>query len=96
MRVSLSRGILIVAGLLLLGLVLGCPGELPRSDGAAPAAEAQVWPDLPPPAIDQPPTTPPDAYSSAPFGCESAADCFGQECCPTAWGTRVCAPSCGS
>jgi hypothetical protein len=37
----------------------------------------------------------PDTYASgAPFGCASDADCFGQQCCPTPWGVKLCAPTC--
>jgi hypothetical protein len=28
------------------------------------------------------------------FGCQSDADCFGQLCCPTPWGVKLCAPAC--
>ncbi len=36
----------------------------------------------------------PDGYKSSPFGCSADADCFGQKCCPTPWGVKLCAPSC--
>jgi hypothetical protein len=87
------RGSAIGLVVLLLGLAPGCAGELPRNDGKAPATEAQVWPDLPPPRSDQP-ATPPDGYVPAPFGCLSDQDCFGQECCPTPWGVRLCQATC--
>ena len=33
-------------------------------------------------------------YASSPFGCANDSDCFGQKCCPTPWGVKLCAPSC--
>ncbi len=88
------RAVAIAGLLLLLGLALGCPGELPRNDGKPPPSEASLWPDLPVSTSDQPIAPLPDSYVSAPFGCLSNHDCFGQECCPTAWGVRLCAPTC--
>ena len=55
---------------------------------------------------DQPPTWPDiwpdtnvadtvDQYVGAPFGCKTDTDCFGQKCCKTPWGVKLCAPSCG-
>jgi hypothetical protein len=49
-----------------------------------------VWPDQP--KYDLPP--PADAYVGTPFGCQSDTDCFGQVCCATPWGVKLCAPSC--
>lgn len=34
-------------------------------------------------------------YTSSPFGCRGDSECFGQRCCPTPWGVKLCAPSCG-
>ena len=88
-------GILVVL-LLVLGS-LGCPGDLPRNDGKppTPTADSPGWPDQPPAQKDLPSQPPhPDGYVSASFGCQTADDCFGQECCPTAWGVRLCAPTC--
>jgi len=93
----LSRTLAVAILVLSLGLSLGCPGELPRNDGkASPSAEpAPSWPDLPPTQSDLPATTPPpDGYVSTPFGCRSDQDCFGQVCCPTAWGVHLCSPTC--
>lgn len=87
------RARVLLSGLVLLLASAGCPGDLPRDDGKAPAAEATPFPDLPAQSPDQPWPTP-DSYPSAPFGCETDDDCFGQACCPTAWGVRICAPSC--
>lgn len=33
-------------------------------------------------------------YKPSPFGCVSDGDCFGQKCCPTPWGVKLCAPAC--
>lgn len=95
MQLEPARGTAIGLLILSLGfaLALGCAGELPRNDGKSPAAEAPLWPDLPPPKSEQPGPTP-DGYAPAPFGCLSNQDCFGQECCPTAWGVHLCAPTC--
>lgn len=38
----------------------------------------------------------PDLYSGAPFGCQNDSDCFGQRCCSTPWGVRVCADDCAA
>lgn len=60
----------------------------------APPKIDTFWPDQ---TVDYWPT-PPDGYSGggAPFGCASDLDCYGQLCCPTPWGVKMCAPSCGS
>jgi hypothetical protein len=34
-------------------------------------------------------------YKGAAFGCQMDSDCFGQKCCPTPWGVKLCAPTCG-
>ena len=47
------------------------------------------WPDGPVP--DQKVDT---GYKPSPFGCTSDKDCFGQRCCPTPWGVKLCTPSC--
>jgi hypothetical protein len=52
-----------------------------------------VWPDIKPP----PDTTPwpkTEGYVPGPFGCQADSDCFGQKCCPTPWGVKLCAPTC--
>jgi len=80
--------------------LLGCPGELPRKDGkvakesTVPVSDTLPWPDVRKVSPDtwRPPS---DSYTPAPFGCAADSDCFGQRCCPTAWGVHLCAPSCG-
>ncbi len=37
---------------------------------------------------------PPSDYSAGAFGCQADSDCFGQKCCPTPWGVKLCAPTC--
>ncbi len=62
--------------------------EQVRADGHAGEArppDLPLWPDLPRP----------DQYVGAPFGCVSAADCFGLQCCSTPWGVKLCAATCG-
>ncbi|MCA9673270.1 MAG: hypothetical protein KC503_47095 [Myxococcales bacterium] len=61
-------------------------------DGQAPPADQYVWPDT-----NTTDTWPQqnDLYAGSPFGCQTNADCFGQSCCPTPWGVKLCAPSCG-
>lgn len=49
-----------------------------------------IWPDLHP----IPDGTPQPDYSGTPFGCQTEADCFGQKCCATPWGIKLCAPTC--
>ena len=54
-----------------------------------------VWPDIWPDTSKTPDWyQPPDWYSGSPFGCQTNADCFGQKCCPTPWGVKLCAPTC--
>ncbi len=36
----------------------------------------------------------PDTYSGTPFGCTTDADCFGQVCCKTPWGVKLCMATC--
>jgi hypothetical protein len=55
-----------------------------------PTKDQYKWPDHS--KIDQP--TPREAYVGSPFGCQLDADCFGQKCCPTPWGVKLCSPSC--
>jgi hypothetical protein len=52
-----------------------------------------VWPDIQQPADSWP--HPQDSYAGTPFGCATDADCFGQKCCPTPWGVKLCAATCG-
>lgn len=57
------------------------------------APDQYVWPDIKPPADTWPHPT--DGYAGTPFGCTVDADCFGQKCCPTPWGVKLCAAACG-
>ncbi len=50
------------------------------------------WPDTVAPADIFP--WPSDAYKGTTFGCRWDSDCFGQKCCPTPWGIKLCAPTC--
>ena len=49
-----------------------------------------VWPDLPVPDAK----TDTGGYKPSPFGCHSDRDCFGQRCCPTPWGVKLCSADC--
>jgi len=51
-----------------------------------------VWPDIKGPGDTWP--WPKDQYVGQPFGCQADTDCFGQKCCPTPWGVKLCAPTC--
>lgn len=53
-----------------------------------------VWPDYG--KRDKPvyPDMPRTDYSTGAFGCQVDTDCFGQKCCPTPWGVKLCAPAC--
>jgi hypothetical protein len=57
-----------------------------------PRPDQHVWPDLYVPQHDQ--FVWPDTYSAKPFGCESDDECFGQLCCKTPWGVKMCASTC--
>jgi|GEM_PF-6606945 hypothetical protein len=72
----------------------GTPGDPDYTVDAPPAQPDTFWPDQ---TVDYWPT-PPDGYNGggAPFGCASDLDCYGQLCCPTPWGVKMCAPTCGS
>jgi hypothetical protein len=55
-------------------------------------ADQYVWPDQSTPKdVWSPPT---DSYTGAPFGCQTDLDCFGQKCCATPWGVKLCAATC--
>jgi hypothetical protein len=54
--------------------------------------DKHLWPDLTKPKDQWP--WPTDNYQAIPFGCQSDADCFGQRCCATPWGVKLCAPEC--
>ena len=62
-----------------------------RPDGQT--VDQYVWPDTAAPPLDTWPHAG-DSYSSAPFGCEIDADCFGRTCCDTPWGVKLCADGC--
>lgn len=64
---------------------------LPWPDTRQP--DQTVWPDIMPPA-DVRPWPQPDGYVGSPFGCETDADCFGEKCCATPWGVKLCAATC--
>ena len=51
-----------------------------------------AWPDTSSNLDSWP--VPDQGYTGSSFGCESDADCFGQRCCPTPWGVKVCADDC--
>ena len=67
---------------------------VPPKDQGVPKADQYQWPDTGGGQTDtwQWPT---DTYTGAPFGCQIDADCFGKLCCPTPWGVKVCAETCG-
>jgi hypothetical protein len=76
----------------------GTPDAPQVADLPPPGPEAQVpdkfvWPDFPP--KDTWPQ-PQDSYVGSSFGCQSDGDCFGQKCCPTPWGVKLCAPTCNA
>ena len=75
----------------------GGTADLPQTkpDGPVTQDTVPVWPDIWP-DTGQPLDwyQPPDWYSGSPFGCQTNADCFGQKCCPTPWGVKLCAPTC--
>lgn len=91
-----------------IGLVSGCDDDTPppaqdttKQDIGAHQDTVAPWPDLdqPPDQFvwpDQAPDTTiwPDSYTGAPFGCQSDADCFGQKCCTTPWGVKLCSTTC--
>jgi len=66
------------------------PGEGTIPDNAI-LDQPPTWPDIWP---DQAQDIEADQYMPAPFGCKSDADCFGQKCCKTPWGIKLCAPTC--
>ena len=71
-------------------------GTTPKDKGA-PVVDQPLWPDIWGPEGGGPKTDifpQPDSYKPSPFGCSSDADCFGQKCCATPWGVKLCAPSC--
>ncbi len=66
--------------------------DLPPPGPEAKVPDKFVWPDFPP--KDTWPQ-PHDTYIGAQaFGCQTDSDCFGQKCCPTPWGVKLCAPTC--
>ena len=62
----------------------------PEQDAAEALEEdAFVWPDQ---------GEQPDVWPHYPgvtgFGCQDDSGCFGQRCCPTPWGVKLCAATC--
>jgi hypothetical protein len=53
-----------------------------------------AWPDTHPEGMWPGDSAQYDA-NMAPFGCRTDKDCFGLKCCPTPWGVKLCAPTCG-
>jgi hypothetical protein len=95
------RGVVLLGALGALSFALaGCAGELPKKQDASARPESGYPPDVqswtasdrPRPREGWP--APGDSYQPAPFGCELDDDCFGQRCCPTPWGVKLCAPEC--
>jgi hypothetical protein len=73
----------------------GITQDLPQQNGDLPINPDTKfqWPDSK--TKDTKPWPHPDSYSeSSPFGCLADSDCFGQKCCPTPWGVKLCAPTC--
>jgi len=64
----------------------------------APTPDQPQWPDIWGPegggGKDLFPHPDKKGYKGSPFGCTADADCFGQKCCPTPWGVKLCAPAC--
>jgi hypothetical protein len=95
---SKSGWLLMLALLVLLvAAAKGCAGDMPPPQGDAVIMEAApvdqyLWPDYTSPGDTWPAVG--DSYSGAPFGCRSDSECFGQRCCPTPWGVKLCAPAC--
>ena len=98
---------LVVAMLLALPVLHGCSGSSapPADQTSDTIVDSSPWPDLPQPdqivwpdqgRPDQQiwPDTYSDTYSGAPFGCQADSDCFGQKCCATPWGVKLCAATC--
>jgi hypothetical protein len=66
--------------------------DLPPPAPDVQAPDQFVWPDIKSPNDTWP--WPKQDYTGAPFGCQQDVDCFGQKCCPTPWGVKLCAPTC--
>ncbi len=66
----------------------------PTPDVNPPTPDQPAWPDIWPDTSQTPDWYLPPDYSGSPFGCQTNADCFGQKCCPTPWGVKLCAPTC--
>ena len=72
-------------------------GGTPPKDKGAPVVDQPLWPDIWGPEAGSTKDLfphPEGGYKPSPFGCTSDADCFGQKCCATPWGVKLCAPSC--
>jgi hypothetical protein len=64
----------------------------PTADVPTTTPDKYVWPDQK--QGDKWPWPTPDQYVPTPFGCQADSDCFGQKCCATPWGVKLCAPTC--
>jgi hypothetical protein len=109
MRRSRLLALLATTLLVFAGYLVACSddGTPPKTDGTKleggtdmPAGDVVPWPDTTLDGYIWPDTGQdqyvwPDFYPSGnPFGCTSDADCFGQKCCATPWGVKLCAPTC--
>jgi len=65
---------------------LGSPDQA-APDMAKVDGPSNMWPDSGKPEAGK-------KDSSATFGCTTHAECFGQKCCPTPWGVKLCSPDC--
>ena len=102
---------LLIAAPLALLACPGSSPTTTRHDGSGhPAVDGPLWPDIsnPYPDYKKPADKPkvvdqrrdwysaPDTYVGTPFGCVQDSDCFGQKCCLTVWGVKLCADDCES
>lgn len=82
------------------GVADGVLADSPVPDFAPPDQEPPdvvMWPDRPvwPDMGSRPNKDKPTQYEGGtPFGCETDADCFGEKCCETPWGVKLCTPGC--
>jgi hypothetical protein len=78
----------------------GCAGDLPEARKVdsyfppTPDVSPSPWPDTMPSTGGDTFWGNADGYSGSPFGCKQDSDCFGQVCCATPWGVKLCAPTC--
>lgn len=100
--------VVVILGMVLsLGILVGCDDDTPpvvpadtNGQWDTGTTDTVPWPDSTQPDQyvwpDQGADTTiwPDSYSGTPFGCTSDADCFGQLCCKTPWGVKLCMATC--